>query len=141
MRRDDLILQKLEKFEEKFNNIDKKFDNIDKKFENLDKRLDGFEKSQEVIIDTLGEMKEQITVLDGRVDKLENTVDKLQNEVFDIKEMIPALATKEELHASESRIMDVLESHTGMLEKQEIERVAMNARIDRVERNQKAGTH
>jgi chromosome segregation ATPase len=102
---------------------------------------------EELVISTLAEIKEQVTEtnhrvdgveskldrLENKVDSLENKVDRLENTVFDIKEMLPTFATKDELRETERRIMDVLDEHTGILQRLDQDRYAEKSRVDRIE--------
>lgn len=74
--------------------------------------------------------------LEGRFDVLENKVDRVENHVFEIKQILPTLATKDELYGAKHEILSVLENHTGKLQILEDERYASTERFGRLERNQ-----
>ncbi|MBI4458192.1 hypothetical protein HY633_04475 [Candidatus Uhrbacteria bacterium] len=59
--------------------------------------------------------------------------DKIISKLIEIDDKVDRCATKEDLKASEERVITVLDGHTATLERLDLERMAMITRFERVE--------
>ncbi len=90
----DLILLKLETFDEKFDSLESRLDNLEGRFDNLESRFDNLESRFDNLEGRFDNLEGRFDNLEGRFDNLEGRFDNLEGQFDDLKKQFHNLEGK-----------------------------------------------
>ncbi len=134
---DDVLKTILSESKKQFDALNERFDKLEGRFDGLEGRFDTLEGRFDKQERRLDKLEGRFDKLEGRFDKLENRFDKLENEVSRLRistedefaKVREEMATKKDM----DKVLTILDRHTGMLDTDELERLALSKQVDRLQ--------
>ena len=128
----DLILSKMQGFEQRFDKLEQRFDGLEQRFDGLEQRFDGLEQRFDGLEQRFDGLEQRFDGLEQRFDKLEQRTDNLEKEIRKINLTLENVTNRNisiiaEGHLDLSRkLNECIRLSSDIKDKQEIQDIYIN---------------